>query len=92
MRDLAQLFSAKVQKVVEDTTKKLRIVEHLQVSSLRSPQSFTCLISRNLHKRPSILPCGWIVTERVKTLDSRFSYQNICYILHIFLLGDISVQ
>merc|ERR1719334_29711 len=30
VRDLAQLFSAKVQKVVEDTTKKLRIVEHLQ--------------------------------------------------------------
>merc|ERR1719187_2066410 len=30
VRDLAQLFNAKVQKVVEDTTKKLRIVEHLQ--------------------------------------------------------------
>ena len=30
VRDLSQLFSAKVQKVVEDTTKKLRIVEHLQ--------------------------------------------------------------
>ena len=92
MRDLAQLFSAKVQKVVEDTTKKLRIVEHLQVSSLRSPQSCTCLFSRNLHRRQSILLCGWIVTERVKTLDLRFSYQNISYILHIFLLGDISVQ
>jgi hypothetical protein len=31
VRDLAQLFSAKVKKVVEDTTQKLRIVEHLQV-------------------------------------------------------------
>ena len=30
VRDLSQLFNAKVQKVVEDTTKKLRIVEHLQ--------------------------------------------------------------
>ena len=30
VRDLSQLFSTKVQKVVEDTTKKLRIVEHLQ--------------------------------------------------------------
>ena len=33
MRDLAQLFQAKTQKIVEDTTKKLRIVEHLQVKS-----------------------------------------------------------
>jgi hypothetical protein len=30
VRDLAQLFNAKVQKVVEDTTQKLRVVEHLQ--------------------------------------------------------------
>ena len=30
VRDLSQLFSAKVQKVVEETTKKLRVVEHLQ--------------------------------------------------------------
>ena len=30
VRDLSQLFSSIVQKVVEDTTKKLRIVEHLQ--------------------------------------------------------------
>jgi len=30
VRDLSQLFSTKVQKVVEETTKKLRIVEHLQ--------------------------------------------------------------
>ena len=33
VRDLAQLFKAKTQKIVEDTTKKLRIVEHLQVQS-----------------------------------------------------------
>ena len=31
VRDLAQLFTAKVKKVIEDNTKKLRIVEHLQV-------------------------------------------------------------
>merc|ERR1740128_360190 len=30
VRDLAQLFTAKVKKVIEDNTKKLRIVEHLQ--------------------------------------------------------------
>merc|ERR1740128_1201282 len=30
VRDLAQLFQTKTVKVVEDTTKKLRIVEHLQ--------------------------------------------------------------
>ncbi|XP_023327110.1 DNA topoisomerase 3-beta [Eurytemora carolleeae] len=30
VRDLGQLFSAKCQKIVEDTTKKLRVVEHLQ--------------------------------------------------------------
>ena len=34
MRDLAQLFQAKTMKVVEDTTKKLKIVEHLQVRLL----------------------------------------------------------
>ena len=33
MRDLSQLFQAKTIKIVEDTTKKLRIVEHLQVDS-----------------------------------------------------------
>ena len=33
MRDLSQLFQAKTIKIVEDTTKKLRIVEHLQVNS-----------------------------------------------------------
>jgi hypothetical protein len=31
VRDLAQLFNARVKKVIEDTTQKLRIVEHLQV-------------------------------------------------------------
>ena len=41
VRDLAQLFSAKVQKVVEDTTKKLRIVEHLQVNTPQVIQVFT---------------------------------------------------
>ena len=30
VRDLSQLFQAKTIKIVEDTTKKLRIVEHLQ--------------------------------------------------------------
>ena len=30
VRDLVDLFDAKVQKVIEETTKKLRIVEHLQ--------------------------------------------------------------
>ena len=30
VRDIATLFHAKVQKVIEDTTKKLRVVEHLQ--------------------------------------------------------------
>ena len=34
VRDLAQLFQAKTRKIVEDTTKKLRIVEHLQVKFL----------------------------------------------------------
>ena len=34
VRDLSQLFQAKTAKVVEDTTKKLRIVEHLQVKKL----------------------------------------------------------
>ena len=33
VRDLSQLFQAKTIKIVEDTTKKLRIVEHLQVMS-----------------------------------------------------------
>ena len=32
VRDLSQLFQAKTIKIVEDTTKKLRIVEHLQVN------------------------------------------------------------
>ena len=36
MRDLSQLFSTKVQKVVEETTKKLRIVEHLQAWCTKS--------------------------------------------------------
>ena len=31
MRDLSQLFQAKTVKVVEDTTKKLRIEEYVQV-------------------------------------------------------------
>ena len=35
VRDLAQLFQTKTIKVIEDTTKKLRIVEHLQVENLR---------------------------------------------------------
>ena len=30
VRDLADLFSAKVKKNVEDSTKKLRVIEHLQ--------------------------------------------------------------
>ena len=36
VRDLSQLFQAKTVKIVEDTTKKLRIVEHLQVIILSS--------------------------------------------------------
>ena len=36
VRDLSQLFQAKTVKIVEDTTKKLRIVEHLQVRILSS--------------------------------------------------------
>ena len=68
VRDLSQLFNAKVQKVVEDTTKKLRIVEHLQelaqVQTLRYYKlSSKLLISR----RASIWRSGSIVTERVRT-------------------------
>ena len=68
VRDLSQLFNAKVQKVVEDTTKKLRIVEHLQelaqVQTLRYYKlSFRLLISR----RASIWRSGSIVIVRVRT-------------------------
>ena len=68
VRDLSQLFNAKVQKVVEDTTKKLRIVEHLQelaqVQTLRYFKlSFRLLISR----RASIWRSGSIVIVRVRT-------------------------
>ena len=68
VRDLSQLFNAKVQKVVEDTTKKLRIVEHLQelaqVQTLRYYKlSFRLLISR----RASIWRSGSIVIARVRT-------------------------
>ena len=68
VRDLSQLFNAKVQKVVEDTTKKLRIVEHLQelaqVQTLRYYKlSFRLLISR----RASTWRFGSIVIVRART-------------------------
>ena len=70
---MAQLFNAKTIKVVEDTTKKLRIVEHLQVSlclSLYISKSYIQL-SRSWPRRQNTLLSGWIVTEREKTLGSR---------------------
>ena len=41
-RDNATLFHAKVKKNIEDSTKKLRIVEHLQVGLFRRSSSVSC--------------------------------------------------
>ena len=41
VRDLADLFNAKVKKQVEDSTKKLRVVEHLQ--ELAQEAEYLCL-------------------------------------------------
>ena len=90
MRDLAQLFQAKTMKVVEDTTKKLKIVEHLQVRLLLKLYRLTedyvlgCddyegqgqypiikIVFRSWLRRQNTSPCGWIVTERARTLVSR---------------------
>ena len=90
MRDLAQLFQAKTMKVVEDTTKKLKIVEHLQVRLLLKLYRLTedyvlgCdnyegqrqypiieIVFRSWLRRQNTSPCGWIVTERARTLASR---------------------
>ena len=90
MRDLAQLFQAKTMKVVEDTTKKLKIVEHLQVRFLLKLYRLTedCMLGcddyegqgqypiikivfRSWLRRQNTSPCGWIVTERARTLASR---------------------
>ena len=90
MRDLAQLFQAKTMKVVEDTTKKLKIVEHLQVRLLlelfRLTEDYVLgcdnyegqgqypiieIVFRSWLRRQNTSPCGWIVTERARTLASR---------------------
>ena len=67
VRDLSQLFNAKVQKVVEDTTKKLRIVEHLQelaqVQMLRYYKLPSILL---ISRRASIWRSGSIVIVRVR--------------------------
>ena len=73
MRDLAQLFKAKTQKIVEDTTKKLRIVEHLQVQSgcwLLLTVNIVLSV-RSWPARQSTSLCGWTVIERERTLGSR---------------------
>ena len=90
MRDLAQLFQAKTMKVVEDTTKKLKIVEHLQVRLLlklyrliedyvlgcddyeeQGQYPIIKIVFRSWLRRQNTSPCGWIVTERARTLASR---------------------
>ena len=57
MRDLAQLFQAKTMKVVEDTTKKLKIVEHLQVRLLLklNRRRIMCLVLTTMKDKDSIL-------------------------------------
>ena len=57
MRDLAQLFQAKTMKVVEDTTKKLKIVEHLQVRLLLKLyiRRIMCLVLTTMKDKDSIL-------------------------------------
>ena len=74
VRDLSQLFQAKTVKVVEDTTKKLRIVEHLQVWNKCLSRCRTLnptLHYRSWPRRLSTSPCGSTATGRVRTSGSR---------------------
>ena len=72
VKDLSQLFQAKTIKIVEDTTKKLRIVEHLQViinPLTRQHSPFD--LGRSWPRRRSTCVCGLTVIERERTSASR---------------------
>ena len=64
MRDLAQLFQAKTNKIVEDTTKKLRIVEHLQVQSSCGLYLILNIVGRQELACEAEYLCLWLDCDR----------------------------